>query len=249
MDTSRQLIVGNWKMNGITTDLGVIEKIAWEIADLPSDVVICPPATLLQAAARVTAGSRLLLGAQDCSAKQGGAYTGDVSAGMIADCRARFVILGHSERRQYHGETDLLVKRKAEIALAAALTPVICVGETEPERLDQKTLAVLTRQLRDGLPGELENGRLVIAYEPLWAIGTGRVPDSSEILAAHGAIRNALTGAYGAAGLDVPILYGGSVKPENAGEILALKHVDGVLVGGASLRAETFLQICGAART
>ncbi|MGI8398182.1 triose-phosphate isomerase (plasmid) [Agrobacterium deltaense] len=247
MDTaSRQIIVGNWKMNGVTTDLAEIEKVAWEIADCPGEVVICPPTTLLHAAARMTAGSRLLLGAQDCSEQAEGAFTGDISARMIVDCRGRFVILGHSERRQYHGETDLLVRRKAEIALNAGLAPVICIGETETERLSQETLAVLTKQLRDGLPEDLNDGRLIIAYEPLWAIGTGRIPDYDEIIAAHSAIRHALVGTYGPSGSKVPILYGGSVKPENAAQILCLENVDGVLVGGASLRAGTFLQICNA---
>ncbi|WP_421361708.1 MULTISPECIES: triose-phosphate isomerase [Agrobacterium] len=247
MDTpSRHLIIGNWKMNGVTTDIAEIEKVAWEIADHRGEVVICPPTTLLHAAARMTAGSRLLLGAQDCSEQEEGAFAGDISARMIADCRGRFVILGHSERRQYHGETDSLVKRKAEIALNAGLAPIICIGETEAERLSNETLAVLAKQLRDGLPESLAESHLIVAYEPLWAIGTGRIPERDEIVTAHAAIRNGLVDAYGPSGSNIPILYGGSVKPENAAQILSLENVDGVLVGGASLRAGTFLQICNA---
>ncbi|NTF72738.1 triose-phosphate isomerase [Agrobacterium rhizogenes] len=242
----RRLIVGNWKLNGLTADLAEIEKVAQKIGELSADIAICPPATLLQAAVRTTAGSRLLFGAQDCSAQEAGAYTGDISARMIADCRARFVILGHSERRQYHGEMDAIVKRKAEIALSTGLTPVICVGETESEHLRQETVAVLKKQLQGCLPAEIKEPGLVIAYEPVWSIGTGRVPDQSEILSAHSCIRTSLIGAYGSIGAQLRILYGGSVKPENSAEILSLENVDGVLVGGASLRAESFLQICAA---
>ncbi|MCZ7448209.1 triose-phosphate isomerase [Rhizobium rhizogenes] len=246
---SRQLVIGNWKMNGIAADLAEIEKIARNVGELRADIVICPPATLLHAAANITVGTRLSLGAQDCSSEQSGAYTGDISARMIVDCGARFVILGHSERRQYRGESDLIVKRKAEIALSVGLTPVICVGETEAERIGNETIAVLEKQLRDGLPSKSEHDHLVIAYEPLWAIGTGRIPDGNEILSAHRAIRGSLTDAYGSGGTEVSIVYGGSVKPENSAEILGLENVDGALVGGASLRAETFLKICAASRT
>jgi triosephosphate isomerase len=248
-NTLRRFIVGNWKMNGLTADLAEIEKVAWDIGELGADVAICPPVTLLQAAVRTTAGSRLLLGAQDCSAEVGGAYTGDISATMIADCRARVVILGHSERRQHHGETDAVVRRKAEIALSTGLIPVICVGETEEEHLRKETLAVLKTQLDDCLPDDLQEAGLVVAYEPVWSIGTGRVPDQSEIVAVHARIRSSLVDAYGSIGAELRILYGGSVKPENSAEILSLENVDGVLVGGASLRAESFLRICEAART
>ncbi|WEO69961.1 triose-phosphate isomerase [Rhizobium rhizogenes] len=248
-NSPRRLIVGNWKMNGLTADLSEIEEVAWNIGELSADVAICPPATLLQSAVRITAGSRLLLGAQDCSPQEGGAYTGDISARMIADCRARIVILGHSERRQYQGETDAIVRRKAETALRAGLIPVICVGETEAEHLRQETLAVLKSQLQGCLPAETKETGLVIAYEPVWSIGTGRVPDQSEILSAHACIRASLIDAFGSVGAELRILYGGSVKPENSAEILSLENVDGVLVGGASLRAESFLQICEATRT
>jgi triosephosphate isomerase len=248
-NTPRRLIVGNWKMNGLTADLAEIEKVAWNIGELSADVAICPPATLLQSAVRITAGSRLLLGAQDCSAQEAGAYTGDISARMIADCRARVVIVGHSERRQYQGETDAIVRRKVEIAASAGLMPVICVGETEAQHLRQETLAVLKSQLQGCLPAELSEIALVIAYEPVWSIGTGRVPDQGEILAAHACIRSSLIDAYGSIGAQLRILYGGSVKPENSAEILSLENVDGVLVGGASLRAESFLRICEATGT
>lgn len=240
----RPLVIGNWKMNGIATDLAEIEKIAWDVDELSADVGICPPATLLHAAAKTTAGSRLLLGAQDCSAEEMGAYTGDISARMIADCRARFVILGHSERRQYHGETDDLIKSKARAAIKAGLIPIICVGETEAERTRQETLAVLSRQVQGGVPNEIKDAGLVIAYEPLWAIGTGRVPDHNEIISAHSCIRDNLIEMCGSAGAKLRIIYGGSVKPDNSAAILSLENVDGVLVGGASLRAESFLQIC-----
>lgn len=240
-NTPRRLVVGNWKMNGLNADLAEIERVAWEIGELSAEVVICPPVTLLQAAARTTAGSRLVLGAQDCSALDSGAYTGDVSARMIADCRGRFVLLGHSERRQYHSETDKIVKSKAGAAISAGLIPVICVGETEDERLRQETLAVLTRQLRGCVPAKIQDAGLVIAYEPLWAIGTGRVPDHDEILSAHSCIRDNLIEVYGPAGTKPRVIYGGSVNPDNSAAILSLENVDGVLVGGASLRAEPFL--------
>jgi triosephosphate isomerase (TIM) len=210
------------------------------------DVMLCPPATLIERMRQLTLGSPLLLGGQDCHPAETGAHTGDISAEMIRDAGATAVIVGHSERRTDHGESDDLVRAKTEAARCAGLTAIVCIGETEGERDSGEALAVLSRQLAgsvpDGAPGEL-----VIAYEPVWAIGTGRTPGEGDIEEAHAHIRADLTERFGAAGNDVRILYGGSMKPTNAGAILAIPEVSGGLIGGASLKAADFLAIVSAA--
>jgi triosephosphate isomerase len=206
-------------------------------------VAICPPATLVQRLAEVLADSAVLVGGQDCHAEEAGAFTGDVSAAQLADAGAALVILGHSERRAGHGETDELVARKVSAALRAGLEPIICVGETLDQRKGGQALAVVTGQVRGSLPAELADKRFFVAYEPVWAIGTGLTPTTPEIEEVHRAIRATLTSMFGAAGSGVAILYGGSVKPSNAAEILHADEVGGALVGGASLKAADFLGI------
>ncbi|MDJ1008710.1 MAG: triose-phosphate isomerase [Paracoccaceae bacterium] len=235
----KKLAAGNWKMNGLAAELSEIDALTAAHPDPSCDILICPPATLLSRMADRTGGTAIKLGGQDCHEAASGAHTGDVSAPMLADAGASHVILGHSERRADHGETDGLVSAKAGAAAAAGLVPVICVGETLEEREAGETLAIVGRQLRGSVPGALST--LVIAYEPVWAIGTGKVPSIEEIGEVHGFIRAELRG-MGAA-FDpgaTPILYGGSVKPGNAAEIFAVADVDGALVGGASLKASDF---------
>jgi triosephosphate isomerase len=213
-------------------------------ADAPADILICPPATLLGAAAAMLAGSRIWLGAQDCHAAKSGAHTGDLSAAMLHDAGARFVILGHSERRADHGETDAVVRDKVRAAIAAGLTPIVCVGETEAEREAGLQDQVVATQLRGSLPDGFSGD---VAYEPVWAIGTGRVPKEDDVAAMHAHIRAVLVERLGDAGRAPRILYGGSVKPSNARALLALPEVGGALVGGASLNAADFLAIVQAA--
>ncbi|NWG52911.1 MAG: triose-phosphate isomerase [Hydrogenophilaceae bacterium] len=234
----RALIAGNWKMYGLAAALGELDALSAALAQQPvdADVAVCPPATLLAAAAARLKGSPILLGGQDCHTAPEGAHTGDISAVMLADAGARLVIVGHSERRRDHGETDALVRAKAEAALAAGLTPIVCVGETIEERQAGQAEAVVGRQIAGSLP---ERGEAVVAYEPVWAIGTGLTASTAEIAAMHAFVR----GVLGARGARVRILYGGSVKPQNAQEILALEEVDGALVGGASLKAADFSAI------
>lgn len=237
----RKLIVGNWKMNGLSAALGEIDRLAALCSAQErdcADVLICPPATLLAAAAGRCKAAGFLTGGQDCHEKEKGAYTGEISAQMLADAGASHVILGHSERRLYYRETSELVKAKAEAALAAGLTPIICLGETRMERDSGQAVAVVSDFLAKSLPAEQEN--IIVSYEPLWAIGTGLVPSVGEIAEIHMAIRQRVGG-------DVPILYGGSVKPDNAGRILSIANVNGALVGGASLKAEDFHGIIKAA--
>ncbi len=247
----RKLAAGNWKMHGTAADLAEVTAL---IAALPPalpagrpgcDVLICPPATLLHRMAGVAAG-RIALGGQDCHPAAAGAHTGDISAAMLRDAGASHVILGHSERRTDHGESDALVAAKAGAAIAGGLIPVICLGETEAERDAGRTLDVLGAQLAGSLPGTADPAALVIAYEPVWAIGTGRTPAPDEIAAAHGFLRERLTARFGPAAGVVPILYGGSVKPGNAAAIFALPEVDGALVGGASLKAAGFSPVVAA---
>jgi triosephosphate isomerase (TIM) len=237
----RPLIAGNWKMNGTGASLVEVEAMVQSVAaNSPScDVLICPPFTLI-ARAVGTAKDRIAIGGQDCHAEISGAFTGDVSAEMLKDAGASAVIVGHSERRQYHGETDAMVAAKARAAWRAGLTAIICVGETEPERLDGHALHVCERQLMGGVPRGMTAATTAIAYEPIWAIGTGRTPANAEIVEVHGHIRRCLSQHFGAEGEKTRILYGGSVKPSNATEILRLKHVGGALVGGASLKASDF---------
>jgi len=250
----RPLIAGNWKMNGLRADgLALAEALAaWAKGRQAwgAEMLVCPPATLLGAVGRVLEGCQVSIGGQDCHAAAQGAHTGDISAAMLADCGADWVILGHSERRQDHGESDGLVRAKAVAALGAGLKAIVCIGETEAERDSGRTLAVLSRQLSGSVPvGEdgLSGDSLVVAYEPVWAIGTGRTPSREQILEAHSHIRGELTGLVGDVAGAVRLLYGGSVKPENAAEILALEDVDGALVGGASLKADGFCAIYDAA--
>jgi len=239
------LIAGNWKMNGLKSAAAELDKIMVGAAKLPAvDVMVCPPATLLASFAAAAQGSRVAIGAQDCHAQACGAYTGDLSAEMLKDAGAVAVIVGHSERRQYHAETDAAVRAKALAARRAGLSAIVCVGETRAERDAGEANAVVGTQLGGSLPDGAED--IVIAYEPVWAIGTGLTPTVDDVRAMHGFIRERLTERFGATGREVRILYGGSVKPANAGELLAIQNVDGALVGGASLRAEEFLAIASA---
>jgi len=245
----RQLIAGNWKMHGMGSSLGEIETMRANLAQVPphADVLICPPATLLSRAA-ATASVTVAFGAQDCHPEISGAFTGDVSAEMLRDAGATAVIVGHSERRQYHGETDSIVNAKAKAAWRAGLTAIICVGETEDQRTRGEAADIVARQLAGSVPDGAAPATTVIAYEPVWAIGTGKTPTSAEIAEMHGHIRDCLARRFGAAAVSMRVLYGGSVKPANAGEILNLANIDGALVGGASLKAADFLAIVSAAR-
>ena len=238
----RPLIAGNWKMHGLASQLREIETIAESVrANLPTaDVLICVPATLLSRAAQTAAG-RIAIGGEDCHAEVSGAYTGDVSADMLKDAGATSVIVGHSERRKHHGETDAMVAAKAKAAHRAGLSTIVCLGETEAQRRDGTTLAVCGEQIAGSLPADLaRSGTAAVAYEPLWAIGSGHVPTLEEIVEVHRHIRQCLIGIAGAAGAEVRILYGGSVSSDNAHEILGLANVEGVLIGGASLLGADF---------
>ncbi len=241
----RKLIAGNWKMNGLRADgLALVRelvRLSRGEARGP-DLLVCPPATLLMAVADALAGSGIALGGQDCDARPAGAHTGDISAAMLKDAGCSHVILGHSERRTDHHESDALVRAKVQAARAAGLIPIVCVGETAEERDAGRTLEVVTRQLAGSLPDGLAAEALVIAYEPVWAIGTGRTPTAGDVAAVHAHIRAALAGRI-ADPAALRILYGGSVKPGNARELLHLPNVDGALVGGASLDAADFWAI------
>lgn len=248
--TRRPLIAGNWKMNGLRSDgLALAEGVAAGVRQsgwTDRDVLICPPATLVLAVAEAVQGSGVLVGGQNCHAKASGAHTGDVSAEMLRDCGASFVIVGHSERRADCGESDAIVRGKAEAAWRAGLLPIVCIGETLSQREAGDTLDVLETQLRGSVPVGANAGRLIVAYEPVWAIGTGKTPTTPEVAAAHAHIRKVLGGLMpDAAG--VRLLYGGSVKGSNAAELLAAGDVDGALIGGASLKADEFLAIAKAA--
>jgi triosephosphate isomerase len=210
--------------------------------------MICPPTTLLAAFAARAQGSEVVIGGQDCHAEPSGAFTGDISAEMLADAGARAVILGHSERRTYHQESDEQVRAKVLAARRAGLTAILCIGETKGERDAGATLARIERQLKGSLPDGFESGNLTIAYEPVWAIGTGLTPTPADVAQVHGFIRKQLVARDKRAGPEIRILYGGSVKPSNAKELLSVENVDGALVGGASLKAEDFLGIAAACR-
>ena len=241
----RPLVAGNWKMNGLSgsvTELQGIKQGAAELAG-KAELMICPPATLIASFAAAAKGSKLLIGGQDCHAKASGAHTGDVAAEMLADAGATAVIVGHSERRTDHKESNADVKAKAEAAWRAGLTAIVCVGEQRAEREAGKTLDVVGSQLADSLPDGATAANLVVAYEPVWAIGTGLTPTAADVAEVHAFIRKQLTGRFGAAGEGVRILYGGSVKPSNAKELLGIADVNGALVGGASLKATDFLGI------
>jgi triosephosphate isomerase len=242
------LVAGNWKMNGLReslAELGLIAKAVAAGGAGRAEAVICPPATLLMAAAEVCRGTPVALGGQDCHTEERGAFTGDVSAAMLKDAGAAYVIVGHSERRGRHGETSALVCAKAKAALSAGLKPIICVGETRAEREAGQADAVVGGQIEGSVPAGAPPGNLVIAYEPVWAIGTGVTPAPQQVAAMHGFIRERLGALFPGQGTRVRILYGGSVTPENAAELLAAEHVDGALVGGASLKAVSFMQIAG----
>ncbi|MBS0331461.1 MAG: triose-phosphate isomerase [Proteobacteria bacterium] len=240
------LIAGNWKMNGLAAALGEARKVAAGAGSAKGRVAICPPATLLERLSRAVAGSAVLTGAQDCHPEASGAFTGDLAAEMLADAGATLVILGHSERRAGHGESDALVAKKVLAALRAGLEPIVCVGETLEQRRAGQALALVTGQVRGSLPADLGGKPFAVAYEPVWAIGTGLTPSTPEIEEMHRAIRAELRAMFGPAGDQPPILYGGSVKPSNAAEILRAAEVGGALVGGASLKADDFLGIVGA---
>jgi triosephosphate isomerase (TIM) len=242
----RPLIAGNWKMNGTRASLDQIKAIAEGVkGELSAKVetLICPPATLLYVATALCDDSPLEIGAQDCHQKQSGAHTGDVSAEMIADCFGTHVIVGHSERRTDHAESDALVRAKTEAAYAAGLVAIVCIGETEEERKGGKTLDVLKRQLAESLPDGAIAENTVVAYEPIWAIGTGLTPTAADVEEAHAFMRRELVARFGAEGGKMRILYGGSVKPSNAKELMGVANVDGALIGGASLKADDFLAI------
>ncbi|MFG1395766.1 triose-phosphate isomerase [Roseixanthobacter pseudopolyaromaticivorans] len=245
----RPLVAGNWKMNGLRhSGAELLAMVDGYDAALQArvDLLICPPATLIAGLAGEIAGAAIAIGGQDCHAKPCGAHTGDISAEMIADAGGTFVIVGHSERRTDHGESDDMVRAKAAAALRAGLVPVVCVGETQAERDADACLHVVARQVRGSLPDEAPADRLVIAYEPVWAIGSGRVPTVAEVEEVHAEIRNVLRERFGADAEKVRILYGGSVKPENAVVLLRAANVDGALVGGASLKSADFLAIASA---
>lgn len=241
----KRLIAGNWKMNGLKAAIGEAEAVAQDISDTPADcdVLICPPATLIGLFADKFTGTPLTYGGQDSHMNVSGAHTGDVSAAMFADLGCAYGIVGHSERRADHGETDEVVKAKAVALKEAGLTPIICIGETREERESGKTLDVLSSQLKGSIPVDIAGEDMVVAYEPVWAIGTGLVPEISDIAEAHGHIRKVLAELGVANAAEVRLLYGGSVKPGNAAEILSVADVNGALVGGASLKASDFLGI------
>ena len=248
MANRRFLIAGNWKMNGLKKDgLALAAAIAQSMKgenDPPFDMLVCPPFTLISAIGEALAGSRVSVGGQDCHAASSGAHTGDVSASMLADAGCGFVLAGHSERRTDHAETDDMVRAKAEAAHGAGLIAVVCIGETEAQRDAGQTLEVNKSQLAGSVPDGASAANTVIAYEPVWAIGTGRTPTNDEVQEVHALIRNQLTARFGEAEAQgMRLLYGGSMKPGNAKELLALPDVDGGLIGGASLKSEDFFAI------
>lgn len=247
----RPLAAGNWKMNGtrlMTAELiaGLAQR-ANSAKGLAAEILVCPPFPYLGGAVSAASGTTIAVGGQDCHAKASGAHTGDVAAAMLADLGCRYVILGHSERRTDHGESSVMVAAKAAAALAAGLTAIICVGETEAERDRGETLKVVENQIVESLPSGVTAANLVVAYEPVWAIGTGRTPTIEDVASVHALIRKLLTAKL-ADGGKVRILYGGSVKPSNAAELMAVPEVNGALVGGASLKAEDFWAIVAACR-
>jgi triosephosphate isomerase (TIM) len=244
------LVAGNWKMNGLRGEREVLRQVqAGYTPGLKAkvDLLVCPPATLIRLFAREAVGTRIAIGGQDCHAKEAGAFTGDISAEMLADAGADYVIVGHSERRQYHAEKDADVCAKAAAAHRAGLTAIVCVGETRTEREAGKTLAVVRKQLRGSIPAQSRSRNLVVAYEPVWAIGTGLTPTVADVAEVHALVRDELRRLVGRAEHgQVRILYGGSVKPTNAAELLSVENVNGALVGGASLVAADFLAVAGA---
>lgn len=248
----RPLVAGNWKMNGLKASVRELgQMIEGYDPELRSrvELMVCPPATLLSTFAVVALGSRIAIAGQDCHTRPSGAHTGDLSAEMIADTGATAVIVGHSERRQDHAETDGTVRAKAEAARRAGLVAVVCVGETDAERKAGRTLERIAGQLDGSVPDDSTAGGLVVAYEPVWAIGTGLTPTPGDVAEVHAFIRERLTVRFPGEGNRMRILYGGSVKPANAAELMGVAHVDGALVGGASLKASDFLAIAETFRT
>jgi triosephosphate isomerase (TIM) len=246
----RPLVAGNWKMHGLLASAGELAKIVAggaEMAD-KADLLICPPATLIVPFAAAVSGSAVAIGAQDCHADASGAHTGDIAAEMLKDAGATAVIVGHSERRTDHHETDAEVCAKASAVHRAGLAAIVCIGEQRSEREAGRTLDVIGRQLDGSLPDGATGADLVVAYEPVWAIGSGLTPTPRDVAEAHGFIRERLVGRYGPQGGAVRILYGGSVKPSNARELLSIDDVNGALVGGASLKAADFLAIAAVYR-
>lgn len=247
----RPLVAGNWKMNGTAASLNELLAIGQGFMsglDAQTEALICVPATLLTRASEILARTSVRSGGQDCHWQDSGAHTGDVSAAMLKDAGASHVIVGHSERRTDHGETDATVLAKAEAAWRAGLVAIVCIGETRAERESGATLDILSRQIAGSVPRQAVHDTVVIAYEPVWAIGTGLTPTAADVAIAHAHIRKGLGGLIGAQAARMRILYGGSVKPSNARELLSLPHVNGALVGGASLKAADFLGIADAYR-
>jgi triosephosphate isomerase (TIM) len=249
MSDLKPLIAGNWKMNGLHDQLKelltVIKAFAHEL-DAETHVALCLPATLIYSGAEIAKGSSLKIGGQDCHMNDNGAHTGDVSAPMLKDAGAQYVIVGHSERRTDHHESNDSVRQKAQAAQKAGLIAIICIGETEAERKSGATLSILTQQLAGSLPDEATSQNTVIAYEPVWAIGTGLTPTAGDILEAHNHIRSEIIKRFQQDANNIKLLYGGSVKPSNAVELLSITNVNGALVGGASLKSSDFLAICEA---
>ncbi len=239
----RQTIAGNWKMHGLTQDAASLATALLGAGPLTRDLLVCPPATQIAAVARILAGTPVAVGGQDCHSAVQGAFTGDISAAMLRDAGASHVILGHSERRQYHAESDDAVRAKVLAAQAAGLTAIVCVGENDAERQAGWETGVVGKQLNASLPDDFAG---ILAYEPVWAIGTGRTATEADVAAMHLFIRQTLVRRFGPAGEAFSILYGGSVRPANAASLLAVPHVGGALVGGASLKAEDFLGIARA---
>jgi triosephosphate isomerase len=233
-----KIAAGNWKMNGLQIDMLELQLISKAAEQMDCRTIICPPTTLLGNATKFN--KEIFIGGQDCHPEPSGAYTGDISANMLADTGASYVLVGHSERRSYHGENSTIVRAKAEAAIAATLKPVICVGENLQQRKSGDAIETVSSQIKDSVPA---NSEIILAYEPIWAIGTGVIPSFKEICQMHDAIRELLTKNYGSIGQKISILYGGSVKPINAAEIFSAINVNGALVGGASLKSTDFIPI------
>src|SRR6186713_628367 len=247
-DAIRPLIAGNWKMNGLKSSQAEFDAMREGAASVSAkaDLLVCPPASLIAGFAERAKGSKIAVGAQDCHPKASGAHTGDISAEMLADAGATSIIVGHSERRADHGESDVLVRQKAQAAWRAGLVAIVCIGETRAQRDASQTLDVCGTQLKGSLPDGATAANLVVAYEPVWAIGTGLTPTTEDVEQVHRFIRSVLTSRFKVEGSKIRILYGGSVKPSNAAELMAVADVNGALVGGASLKATDFLAIAEA---
>jgi triosephosphate isomerase (TIM) len=242
----RPLVAGNWKMNGLKAGVAEAEMLVARMGAAATDVMLCPPATLVASLAQAAQSSRLMIGGQDCHGKASGAHTGDIAAEMLKDAGAVAVIVGHSERRADHRETDTTVRSKAEAAWRAGLLAIVCVGETAAERKAGKTLDVVGRQLAGSVPDGATAANTVVAYEPVWAIGTGLTPTAADVAEVHAALRGALVSRFSTQGVAMRLLYGGSVKASNARELMGVADVNGALVGGASLKADDFLGIIAA---